>query len=241
MCVTARPSKDGRVFNCLEIDYNSKNLITTPTKVNSMIDNYGEQVDVHERNCVLCDSEILELCEEQAMITPFEDHVVRTDPLMGRKVVSYGLGSYGYDVRMEPTVKLMTNDRNAVLDPKKVDGNAYVDLQADNDGAITIPPHGVILVSTTEYIKMPKDVVAIVQGKSTYSRVGLQCLCTPLEPGWEGNITMAMANTTPLPLRIYAKEGVAQILFFRGNKCDVNYADRGGKYQGQKGITTSRM
>lgn len=175
------------------------------------------------------------------MVTPFEDHVVRTDPLMGRKAVSYGLGSYGYDVRMEPRVKLMTHDRNAVLDPKKVDENAYVDLYAESDGSVTIPPHGVILVSTVEYIRMPKDVIAIVQGKSTYARCGVICCCTPLEPGWEGNITIAMANTTPLPVRIYAKEGIAQILFFRGNQCSVNYADRDGKYHGQTGITTSRM
>jgi dCTP deaminase len=169
----------------------------------------------------------------QGMIEPFETGQVRT--VDGRPIVSYGTSSYGYDVRCAPEFKIFTNINSTIIDPKNFDPKNFVDF----DGEVCIiPPNSFALARTVEYFRIPRNVMVICLGKSTYARCGIIVNVTPLEPEWEGHVTLEFSNTTPLPARIYAGEGVAQFLFFESDEvCETSYKDRGGKYQGQKGVT----
>ena len=149
--------------------------------------------------------------------------------------VSFGVSSYGYDVRVGRSFKVFTNVYGAIIDPKHFDPTAFVDIEADS---CVIPPNSFALAETVEYFEIPRDVLAICLGKSTYARCGIIVNVTPLEPEWRGKITIEISNTTPLPARIYANEGIAQILFFKADQaCEKSYADKKGKYQDQKGLT----
>ena len=167
------------------------------------------------------------------MIEPFEPVQVRehTDG----KRISYGTSSYGYDVRCSNEFKIFTNINSAVVDPKSFDASSFVDVQQD---VCIIPPNSFALARTVEYFRIPRDVLVICLGKSTYARCGIIVNVTPLEPEWEGHVTLEFSNTTPLPAKIYANEGVAQMLFIGADEvCETSYRDRGGKYQGQCGVT----
>ena len=167
------------------------------------------------------------------MIEPFEPSQVRETN--GRKVVSFGTSSYGYDVRCADEFKIFTNVNNAIVDPKEFDAASFVDFKGNS---CIIPPNSFALARTIEYFRIPRSVLTICLGKSTYARCGIIVNVTPLEPEWEGHVTLEFSNTTPLPARIYANEGVAQMLFFESDEeCAVSYLDRGGKYQGQRGVT----
>lgn len=164
----------------------------------------------------------------QGMIEPFEDHLVRGG------AISYGLSSFGYDLRAAREWKIFTNVFSSVVDPKSFDQRSFVEYEGDE---VLIPPNSFALTRSLEYLRMPDDVIALAVGKSTYARCGIVANVTPLEPGWEGNVTLEISNTTPLPARVYSGEGIVQILFFQGERPLVSYKDRGGKYQGQTGIT----
>ncbi len=182
---------------------------------------------------LLPDHAIRDLAQNQGMIDPFVDGQVRD--VNGQKIISYGLSSYGYDARCAPEWMIFTNVDNAVVDPKGFSSQSFVERKSD---VCVIPPNSFVLTRTVEYFRIPRDVLVICLGKSTYARCGLIVNVTPLEPGWEGHVTLEISNTTPLPARVYANEGVAQFLFFKGSSmCDVNYADRGGKYMKQHGVT----
>ena len=168
------------------------------------------------------------------MIHPFSDHQVRVDA-GGNKIVSYGLSSYGYDVRCANEFKIFTNVNNAIVDPKNFDDRAFVDFVGN---VCIIPPNSFVLARTVEYFRVPRSTLVVCMGKSTYARCGIICNVTPLEPEWEGHVTLEFSNTTPLPAKIYAGEGCAQMLFLESDDaCEISYADRGGKYQGQLGVT----
>jgi dCTP deaminase len=172
----------------------------------------------------------------QGMIEPFESGQVRE--VSGRRIVSYGTSSYGYDVRCAPEFKIFTNINSTIVDPKNFDPKNFVDFEGD---ICIIPPNSFALARTVEYFRIPRDVLTVCLGKSTYARCGIIVNVTPLEPEWEGHVTLEFSNTTPLPARIYANEGVAQFLFFASDEvCETSYKDRGGKYQGQKGVTLPR-
>ena len=176
---------------------------------------------------------IRRMAQEHGMIEPFCE---RSD---GGGVISYGLSSYGYDVRVGRHFKVFTNVYGSVVDPKQFDEKAFVDVEAD---VCVVPPNSFALAQTVEYFRIPDDVLTICVGKSTYARCGLIVNVTPFEPGWEGTVTLEISNTTPLPARIYANEGIAQVLFLRGEeRCETSYADRAGKYQKQRGITLPRV
>jgi len=173
---------------------------------------------------------------EHGMIEPFEAGQVRTDG--GRRLISYGTSSYGYDVRCSNQFKVFTNINSATVDPKNFDEDSFVDVVGD---VCVIPPNSFALASTVEYFRIPRNVLTICLGKSTYARCGIIVNVTPLEPEWEGHVTLEFSNTTTLPAKIYANEGVAQMLFFESDEvCEVSYRDRGGKYQGQTGVTLPR-
>lgn len=177
---------------------------------------------------------IAEMARKHGMIEPFCEEQVRENS-QGHRVISYGVSSYGYDVRCGNRFKIFTNVRSSMVDPKNFDESGLVDHQGD---VCVIPPNSFALASTLEYIRVPNDVLTICVGKSTYARCGIIVNVTPLEPGWEGNVTMEFSNTSTLPAKIYANEGVAQILFLQSDEqCKVSYADRAGKYQKQRGIT----
>lgn len=159
-----------------------------------------------------------------------------------RKIISFGMSSYGYDVRIADSFKLFTNINSSVVDPKRLDPKCHIDAEVlkDSDGAryVIIPPNGFLLGRTVEYFHIPRDILVVCLGKSTYARAGAIVNVTPLEPEWHGHVVIEVSNTTNLPLKVYVDEGIAQFLFFRGEEvCDVSYADRGGKYQGQTGVT----
>ncbi|MEH6517426.1 MAG: dCTP deaminase [Halioglobus sp.] len=176
---------------------------------------------------------IRQMAAEQGMIEPFEAGQVRTEG--GNKLISYGTSSYGYDVRCSSHFKVFTNINSATVDPKNFDEDSFVDINAD---VCVIPPNSFALASTVEYFRIPRNVLTICLGKSTYARCGIIVNVTPLEPEWEGHVTLEFSNTTTLPAKIYANEGVAQMLFFESDEvCEVSYKDRGGKYQGQTGVT----
>ena len=167
------------------------------------------------------------------MIEPFEAEQVRT--VADKRVISYGTSSYGYDVRCAPAFKVFTNIHSAIVDPKAFDERSFVDVEGDS---CIVPPNAFALASTVEYFRIPRDVLTLCVGKSTYARCGIIVNVTPLEPEWEGHVTLEFSNTTNLPAKIYANEGVAQLLFFQSDEaCEVTYKDRGGKYQGQRGVT----
>ena len=173
---------------------------------------------------------------EHGMIEPFEPGQVREAD--GRRLISYGTSSYGYDVRCSREFKVFTNINSATVDPKGFDEGSFVDVVAD---VCVIPPNSFALASTVEYFRIPRNVLTICLGKSTYARCGIIVNVTPLEPEWEGHVTLEFSNTTTLPAKIYANEGVAQMLFFESDEvCEVSYKDRGGKYQGQRGVTLPR-
>lgn len=176
---------------------------------------------------------IREMAEREGMIEPFEPGQVRMAG--ASRCISYGTSSYGYDVRCSNEFKIFTNINSAVVDPKSFDANSFVDLCQD---VCIIPPNSFALARTVEYFRIPRDVLVICLGKSTYARCGIIVNVTPLEPEWEGHVTLEFSNTTPLPARIYAHEGVAQMLFIGADEvCETSYKDRGGKYQGQRGVT----
>lgn len=182
---------------------------------------------------LLSDRQIRAYAKEQGMISPFCE---RTAP---EGKISWGLSSYGYDARVGNKFKVFTNVHNAIVDPKNFDPSCFVDIEAD---VCVIPPNSFVLCHTIEHFKMPRNVSAIVVSRSTYARVGIQTLATPLESSWEGILTLEFANTTPLPVKLYANEGACQILFFAGTDiCETSYADRKGKYMHQVGITLPRM
>jgi dCTP deaminase len=183
---------------------------------------------------ILSDREIRRLAVEQRMIEPFAERQVRQlDD--GQRVISYGLSSYGYDLRVGDEFKVFTNVFNTVVDPKNFDAKSFVDLQAE---VCIVPPNSFALARSIEYFRIPRDILTICIGKSTYARCGIIVNMTPFEPEWEGHVTLEISNTTPLPAKIYANEGLAQVLFLRAEQvCQISYADRGGKYQKQRGIT----
>jgi dCTP deaminase len=170
---------------------------------------------------------------DHGMIEPFEDRQVREG------VVSYGLSSYGYDIRVADEFKVFTNINSTVVDPKNFDARSFVDVKAD---VCIIPPNSFALAKTVEYFRIPRDVLTVCVGKSTYARCGLIVNVTPFEPEWEGFVTLEISNTTPLPAKVYANEGIAQVLFFQGDEpCEVSYADKKGKYQKQQGLTLPKL
>ncbi len=170
---------------------------------------------------------------ERGMIEPFEDRQIREG------VISYGLSSYGYDIRVADEFKIFTNINNTVVDPKNFDARSFVDVKAE---ICIIPPNSFALAKTVEYFRIPRDVLTVCVGKSTYARCGLIVNVTPFEPEWEGYVTLEISNTTPLPAKIYAHEGIAQVLFFQSDEvCEVSYADKKGKYQAQQGLTLPRL
>ena len=184
---------------------------------------------------ILADKEIRRLAVEQHMIEPFVERQVRQLD-NGQRAISYGLSSYGYDLRVADEFKVFTNVFNTVVDPKNFDDKSFVDLQTD---VCIVPPNSFALARSVEYFRIPRDLLTICLGKSTYARCGIIVNVTPFEPEWEGHVTLEISNTTPLPAKIYAKEGLAQVLFFRTNQvCETSYNDRKGKYQKQRGITT---
>jgi dCTP deaminase len=167
------------------------------------------------------------------MIEPFEPGQVRS--VDGRRIVSYGTSSYGYDVRCANEFKVFTNINSTIVDPKAFDTQSFVDLSSD---VCIIPPNSFALARTVEHFRIPRSVLTICLGKSTYARCGIIVNVTPLEPEWEGHVTLEFSNTTTLPAKIYANEGVAQMLFFESDEvCETSYRDRGGKYMGQRGVT----
>ncbi|CAO3423003.1 dCTP deaminase [Azospirillum doebereinerae] len=182
---------------------------------------------------IMPDSWIREMAETKGMIEPF----VETQKREG--VISYGVSSYGYDARVADEFKIFTNVDNALVDPKKFDDSSFVDRKTD---VCIIPPNSFALARTVEYFRIPRDVLVICLGKSTYARCGLIVNVTPLEPEWEGHVTLEISNTTPLPAKVYANEGLCQFLFLKGDSvCEVSYADKAGKYMGQKGVTLPRL
>ena len=181
------------------------------------------------------DKWIKEMCKENQMISPFVESQIKLDKEADRKLISFGLSSYGYDVRCSRKFKIFTNINSATVDPKNFDPDSFVDFEGDE---CIIPPNSFALASTIEFFKIPRNVLTICLGKSTYARCGIIVNVTPLEPEWEGHVTLEFSNTTSLPAKIYAEEGVAQMLFFQSDEdCEISYKDRGGKYQGQEGVT----
>ena len=182
---------------------------------------------------VLSDKWIKEMVRTNNMISPFENKQVRDNK------ISYGLSSYGYDARVSNEFKIFTNVNSEIVDPKNFKLNNFISKKGDE---CIIPPNSFVLSSTVEYFRIPKDVLVICLGKSTYARCGIIVNVTPLEPSWEGNVTLEFSNTTPLPAKIYANEGAAQFIFLKGNeKPDITYADRNGKYMKQSGVTLPKV
>ena len=182
---------------------------------------------------VLPDTWIRKMALEHGMITPF------TETMKREGVISYGVSSYGYDARVSDEFKIFTNVDSAIVDPKDFSDAGFVDRKTDQ---CVIPPNSFALARTVEYFKIPRDVLVICLGKSTYARCGIIVNVTPLEPEWEGHVTLEFSNTTPLPARIYANEGACQFIFLKAESvCETSYKDRKGKYQGQKGVTLPRL
>ncbi len=166
------------------------------------------------------------------MIEPFEDGLVREG------VISYGLSSFGYDLRAAPEWRIFVNAFNSVVDPKHFDTRSLVEFEGDE---CIIPPNSFVLTRSVEYLRIPEDVMVLALGKSSYARCGIVANVTPLEPGWEGHVTLELSNTTPLPAKVYANEGIVQLVFFQGDRPRQTYAERKGKYQGQRGVTLPRL
>jgi dCTP deaminase len=182
---------------------------------------------------VKADRWIRRMALEHRMIEPFSEKQVREG------VISYGLSSYGYDVRIADEFKIFTNINSTIVDPKHFDPRSFVDFKGE---VCVIPPNSFALARTVEYFRIPRNVITICLGKSTYARCGIIVNVTPFEPEWEGIVTLEVSNTTPLPARIYAGEGIAQVLFFESDEvCETSYADKKGKYQAQKGLTLPKL
>lgn len=182
---------------------------------------------------IKADKWIRKMAAGHRMIEPFAEKQV------SKGVISFGLSSYGYDIRIADEFKIFTNINTAIVDPKEFDTKSFVDFKGD---VCIIPPNSFALGRSVEYFRVPRNIMTICVGKSTYARCGIITNVTPLEPEWEGFITLEVSNTTPLPARIYANEGIAQILFFESDEvCEVSYGDRNGKYQGQQGITIPKV
>ncbi len=176
---------------------------------------------------------IRKMALEHDMINPFNEAQVREG------VISYGVSSYGYDLRVADEFKIFTNVQSAIVDPKMFDERSFVTVQSDT---ILVPPNSFALARSVEYFKVPRNVLCVCLGKSTYARCGIIVNVTPFEPEWEGFVTLEISNTTPLPAKIYANEGLCQILFFEGDEvCETSYADRKGKYQSQRGIVLPKL
>lgn len=169
---------------------------------------------------------------EEGMIEPFEDRLVREG------VISFGLSSFGYDLRAAPEWRIFVNAFNTVVDPKSFDTSSLVEYEGET---CIIPPNSFVLTRSVEYLRIPDDTMVVALGKSSYARCGIVANVTPLEPGWEGHVTLELSNTTPLPAKVYANEGIVQLLFFQGERPEVTYRDRQGKYQGQRGVTLPRL
>ncbi len=181
---------------------------------------------------IKADRWIKQMALEHRMIEPFEDRQVRDG------VISYGVSSYGYDIRVADEFKVFTNINSTIVDPKNFDARSFVDIKGD----CIIPPNSFALAKTIEYFRIPRDVLTVCVGKSTYARCGLIVNVTPFEPEWEGFVTLEISNTTPLPAKVYANEGIAQVLFFQSDEpCEVSYKDKKGKYQGQQGLTLPKL
>ena len=186
---------------------------------------------------IKCDKWIRRMAESNRMIEPFESGQVRE--VGGRRVISYGTSSYGYDVRCSDEFKLFTNLNSAIVDPKNFDQSSFVEVKGDH---CIIPPNSFALARTVERFRIPRNVLTVCLGKSTYARCGIIVNVTPFEPEWEGYVTLEFSNTTTLPAKIYANEGIAQVLFFEADEeCETSYKDRGGKYQGQVGVTLPKL
>ena len=182
---------------------------------------------------IMPDSWIKKMATEMAMIKPFVAEQNK------KGVISYGVSSYGYDARVSDEFKVFTNVNNALVDPKNFSEESFIERKADS---CIIPPNSFVLARTVEYFKIPRDVLVICLGKSTYARCGIIVNVTPLEPEWEGHVTLEFSNTTPLPARIYANEGACQFLFLKGDStCDVSYLERSGKYMKQRGVTLPKL
>jgi dCTP deaminase len=181
---------------------------------------------------IKADRWIKQMALEHRMIEPFEDRQVRAG------VISFGVSSYGYDIRVADEFKVFTNINSTIVDPKNFDERSFVDIKGD----CIIPPNSFALAKTIEYFRIPRDVLTVCVGKSTYARCGLIVNVTPFEPEWEGFVTLEISNTTPLPAKVYANEGIAQVLFFQSDEpCEVSYKDKKGKYQGQQGLTLPKL
>lgn len=192
---------------------------------------------------ILNDSEILDLCAK-GMITPYQSECIRS--IGEKKFISYGVSSFGYDVTMAEEAKIFTPYAGAIVDPKRLDEAALLDAKLYTDEAtgekyFILPPGGYMLTATKEWFDIPRDVMVICLGKSTYARSAVICNATPIEPGFKGNVVIELANNSQLPVKVYANEGIAQFLFLQGNPCKVSYADRNGKYQNQSSITLPRV
>ena len=186
------------------------------------------------------DGWIRKMALEHGMIEPFAERQIRAHDGGGSNtVISYGVSSYGYDLRVSDEFKVFTNVFNTVVDPKHFDEKSFVDMKTD---VCIVPPNSFALARSVEYFRIPRNILTVCIGKSTYARCGIICNVTPFEPEWEGHVTLEISNTTPLPAKIYANEGLAQVIFLEAEEsCEVSYADRGGKYMGQRGITTPRL
>ncbi|MAU27786.1 MAG: dCTP deaminase [Pelagibacterales bacterium] len=182
---------------------------------------------------IMPDSWIKKMAKENNMIQPFADEQKKNG------VISFGVSSYGYDARVSDEFKVFTNVNNALVDPKNFSEESFIERKAES---CIIPPNSFVLARTVEYFKIPRDVLVICLGKSTYARCGIIVNVTPLEPEWEGHVTLEFSNTTPLPARVYANEGACQFLFLKGDiACDISYLERSGKYMGQRGVTLPKL
>ena len=184
---------------------------------------------------------IRRMAREHRMIEPFVDSPVRVPEGEARKAISYGLSSYGYDMRVASEFKIFTNVLSAVVDPKHFDSKSFVEFEGD---VCIVPPNSFALARSVEYFRIPRNVLTICLGKSTYARCGIITNVTPFEPEWEGYVTLEISNTTPLPAKVYANEGICQVLFFEADDddiCETSYKDKAGKYQGQQGVTLPKL
>ena len=182
---------------------------------------------------IMPDSWIKKMAKQNNMIKPFAEEQNKNG------VISFGVSSYGYDARVSDEFKVFTNVNNALVDPKNFSEASFIERKADS---CIIPPNSFVLARTVEYFKIPRDILVICLGKSTYARCGIIVNVTPLEPEWEGHVTLEFSNTTPLPARVYANEGACQFLFLKGDiACDISYLERSGKYMGQRGVTLPKL
>jgi dCTP deaminase len=184
---------------------------------------------------------ITRMAKERGMIEPFTEGQVREVDAQGRKVISYGVSSYGYDMRVAPEFKIFSNALSAIVDPKDFDPKCFVAYEGE---VCIVPPNSFALARSVEYFRIPREVLTICVGKSTYARCGIITNVTPFEPEWEGHVTLEISNTTPLPAKIYANEGICQVLFYEADAddiCKTSYKDKKGKYQAQTGVTLPRL